>query len=46
MFLTFERNRDARLWDNGRARIPCRTTGDLLVSSLAGSIVWTTAVFW
>ncbi|HET8755207.1 MAG TPA: hypothetical protein VFM58_04320 [Solirubrobacteraceae bacterium] len=31
-FLTFELNRDARLWDNGRARIPCRTTGDLLVS--------------
>jgi hypothetical protein len=30
-FLTFELNRDARLWDNGRARIPCRTTGDLLV---------------
>ena len=31
-FLTFELNRDARLWDNGRARIPCRTTGDLLIS--------------
>ena len=31
-FLTFELNRDARLWDNGRARIPCRMTGDLLVS--------------
>lgn len=31
-FLTFELNRDARLWDNGRAHIPCRTTGDLLVS--------------
>ena len=31
-FLTFELNRDARLWHNGRARIPCRTTGDLLVS--------------
>ena len=31
-FLTLELNRDARLWDNGRARIPCRTTGDLLVS--------------
>jgi hypothetical protein len=27
-FLTFELNRDDRLWDNGHARIPCRTTGD------------------
>ena len=31
-FLTFELNRDARLWDNGSARIPCRRTGDVLVS--------------
>jgi hypothetical protein len=31
-FLTFELNTDARLWDNGRARIPCRRTGDVLVS--------------
>jgi hypothetical protein len=31
-FLTFELNHDARLWDNGRARVPCRRTGDVLVS--------------
>jgi hypothetical protein len=31
-FLTFELNADARLWDNGRALIPCRRTGDVLVS--------------
>jgi hypothetical protein len=31
-FVAFELNRDARLWDNGRARIPCRRTGDVLVS--------------
>jgi hypothetical protein len=31
-FLTFELNADARLWDNGRARVPCRRTGDVLVS--------------
>ena len=30
-FLTFELNQDARLWNNGRAQIPCRRTGDLLV---------------
>jgi hypothetical protein len=30
--LTFELNRDARLSDNARVRIPCRTSGDLLVS--------------
>jgi hypothetical protein len=31
-YLAFELNRDARLWDNGRGRIPCRTNGDVLVS--------------
>ena len=31
-FLTFELNRDDRLWDNGHARIPCRRTGDLQIS--------------
>jgi uncharacterized repeat protein (TIGR01451 family) len=31
-FLTFELNTDGRLWDNGRARVPCRRTGDVLVS--------------
>jgi hypothetical protein len=31
-FLTFELNRDGRLWDNGRARVPCRRTGDLLIT--------------
>ena len=31
-FLAFELNHDARLWDNGNARIPCRRTGDVLVS--------------
>ena len=31
-FLTFELNHDVRLWDNGQATIPCRRTGDILVS--------------
>jgi hypothetical protein len=31
-FLTFELNHDARLWNNGNAMIPCRRTGDILVS--------------
>ena len=31
-FITFELNHDPRLWDNGRATIPCRSTGDVLVS--------------
>lgn len=31
-FLAFELNHDSRLWDNGRASIPCRRTGDVLVS--------------
>ena len=50
-WLTFELNQDARLWDNGRARIPCRTTGDVVASYvvLPASIElvlarWTTTV--
>jgi hypothetical protein len=31
-FLAFELNHDARLWNNGKATIPCRRTGDVLVS--------------
>ena len=31
-YLTFELNRDDRLWDNGLARIPCRRDGDLLIT--------------
>jgi hypothetical protein len=31
-YLAFELNRDSRLWDNGHAWIPCRRTGDVLVS--------------
>jgi hypothetical protein len=32
-FLTFELNHDSRLWTNGEgASIPCRRTGDLLIS--------------
>ena len=31
-FLTFELNHDSRLWNNGLAMIPCRRTGDVLVS--------------
>lgn len=30
-FVTFELNQDARLWNNGRARVPCRRTGDVLI---------------
>lgn len=30
-YVAFELNQDARLWDNGRALIPCRRTGDVLV---------------
>ncbi len=33
VFVTFELNQDARLWTNGAgARIPCRTTGDIVIS--------------
>jgi hypothetical protein len=31
-YVSFELNRDARLWDNGRANIPCRRTGDLSIT--------------
>jgi hypothetical protein len=31
-YLAFELNHDSRLWNNGRAMIPCRRTGDILVS--------------
>ena len=31
-FLAFELNTDERLWNNGKAVIPCRRTGDVLVS--------------
>ena len=31
-YLVFELNQDARLWDNGQARVPCRRTGDVLIS--------------
>jgi uncharacterized repeat protein (TIGR01451 family) len=30
-YVAFELNQDARLWNNGRALIPCRRTGDVLV---------------
>ena len=30
-YLAFELNQDARLWNNGRAQIPCRRTGDALI---------------
>ena len=32
--IAFELNRDGRLWDNGRAKIPCRKTGDVVVTTL------------
>jgi hypothetical protein len=31
-YLAFELNQDARLWNNGNAHVPCRRTGDVLVS--------------
>jgi hypothetical protein len=31
-FASFELNHDSQLWDNGRAEIPCRRTGDVFVS--------------
>ena len=31
-YLTFELNRDSRLWNNGSARIPCRRDGDVLIT--------------
>jgi hypothetical protein len=31
-YVAFELNHDARLWDNGRARIPCRRPGDVLIA--------------
>jgi uncharacterized repeat protein (TIGR01451 family) len=30
-YVAYELNQDARLWNNGRAKIPCRRTGDVLV---------------
>ena len=30
-YVAFELNQAARLWNNGRARVPCRRTGDVLV---------------
>ena len=32
MFVTFELNRDDRLWNNGHADIECRRTGDIQVA--------------
>jgi uncharacterized repeat protein (TIGR01451 family) len=32
--LAFELNRDARLWNNGKAMVPCRRDGDILISYL------------
>ena len=31
-FVTFELNRDDRIWNNGQADIPCRRTGDIQVA--------------
>jgi hypothetical protein len=31
-YLAFELNHDQRLWNNGKARVPCRRTGDVLIS--------------
>jgi uncharacterized repeat protein (TIGR01451 family) len=31
-FLTFELNRDHQLWNNGKARVPCRRDGDVLIT--------------
>lgn len=33
-YISFELNRDARLWNNGRALIPCRRTGDIMITYL------------
>ena len=30
--MTFELNRDDRLWNNGHADVPCRRTGDMQVA--------------
>jgi hypothetical protein len=46
-FLTFELNHDSRLWNNGKANIPCRRTGDLLVTYEAqGNAVTVTLQRW
>jgi archaellum component FlaG (FlaF/FlaG flagellin family) len=46
-YVAFELNRDARLWDNGRARIPCRLDGDVLIAFQAhGSIVSVVVQRW
>src|SRR5215204_1690773 len=31
-YMAFELNQRAELWNNGKAKIPCRTTGDIIVS--------------
>lgn len=33
-YLSFELNRDSRLWNNGKALIPCRRAGDLAITYL------------
>jgi hypothetical protein len=30
--LAFELNRDGRLWNNGKAMVPCRRTGDIVIA--------------
>jgi hypothetical protein len=31
-YIAFELNQDGRLWNNGTDKVPCRTTGDLLIA--------------
>jgi hypothetical protein len=46
-YAAFELNHDSRLWNNGKASIPCRSTGDVLVSYQAqGNAVGVTLQRW
>lgn len=45
-FATFELNHDSRLWNNGRADIPCRRDGDVLVSYEARGNRSSDVVLW
>jgi uncharacterized repeat protein (TIGR01451 family) len=46
-FLTFELNRDHQLWNNGHALIPCRRTGDLLITfEVTGNDVTVSVQTW
>jgi hypothetical protein len=46
-YLAYELNRDGQSWNNGRAHIPCRRDGDLLITfEPSGNVVNVTVKTW